>query len=137
MTRYLLDTSVWIRFLRGNREIRTRIEGLLARGDQVVSCGFVGMELLAGVNGRNAAVVEKLVDDLRDLRFDEHQDFETAARLNVAARRHGLAVRSLVDCLIASIVLRQDDVVLAHCDGDFDRLARVSTLRTERWDAAA
>jgi predicted nucleic acid-binding protein len=51
-----------------------------------------------------------------------------AAALYRSARRHGLTVRSSVDCLIAVCALRHDLEVL-HRGRDFRALARVTTLR--------
>ncbi len=95
------------------------------------------MELLAGSNERNAQTIERIISGMRPLVFDHREDFAGAARLSVIARSRGLSVRSLVDCLIAYISLRHDDVIIAHCDGDFDRLTRATGLATERWDSAA
>jgi predicted nucleic acid-binding protein len=137
VTVYLIDTSIWIRFLRGDEIATERLAELVSRRDVLVSCGPVVMELMAGVNLRNAASIDKIVRATPALTFDQHEDFLAAARLQVVARLRGLTVRSLVDCLIASIAIRSEGVVLVHCDGDFDRLAQVSSLRAERWDDAA
>ena len=133
MTTYLVDTSVWIRHLRGNAAVTTRLADAVSRGDVLVSCGPVAMELLAGINARNQRVVDTIVQSTPPLAFDHREDFVSAARLSVIARERGLVVRSLVDCLIAAIAIRDGEVVVAHCDTDFDRLAEVSPLRAERW----
>jgi len=53
--------------------------------------------------------------------------FLEAAQLFRSARRSGLTVRSGFDCLIAACALR-NGLTVAHCDRDFDLLARVSPL---------
>lgn len=133
MTTYLVDTSVWIRHLRGNAAVTERLANAVSRGDVLVSCGPVAMELLAGINVRNERAVDTIVQASPPLAFDHREDFAAAARLSVVARERGLGVRSLVDCLIAAIAIRDGEVVVAHCDAAFDRLAEVSPLRAERW----
>ena len=50
-----------------------------------------------------------------------------AAELYRSARRSGITIRSTVDCLIASVCIRER-VPILHADRDFDRLALVSPL---------
>jgi predicted nucleic acid-binding protein len=54
---------------------------------------------------------------------------EQAVALFRLARRHGLTVRSSIDCLIAASALHHDLEVI-HADRDFDVIASVSGLRT-------
>jgi predicted nucleic acid-binding protein len=54
-----------------------------------------------------------------------------AARIFYDCRRKGLAVRSVVDCLIAQIAL-DADADLLHDDDDFDAIKQVRPLRAGR-----
>jgi predicted nucleic acid-binding protein len=54
-------------------------------------------------------------------------DFRRAAGLYRAARRRGLTIRRTLDCLIASVCIREGAALL-HADGDFDRLASCTAL---------
>jgi len=54
--------------------------------------------------------------------------FEEAAAIHRHCRRNGVAVRSMIDCVIAAIALREDHEVL-HADRDFNAIASVLPLR--------
>jgi predicted nucleic acid-binding protein len=55
-----------------------------------------------------------------------------AARIFFDCRRHGLTVRSSVDCLIAAHAI-EAKATLLHNDEDFERIRKVRKgLRTER-----
>ena len=49
---------------------------------------------------------------------------------STACRRGGETVRRLIDCLIAATAIRTGVSVL-HADTDFDRLARLTSLRVD------
>jgi predicted nucleic acid-binding protein len=129
----LVDTSVWIDFLRGNQspataELRRQLG---AASPDVAMCEPIAMELLAGATSEVALVqLERLCNGLPQLELDPALDFRGAATLFRNARRGGFTVRSLNDCLIASVALRHDAVVV-HKDVDFEVLARFTRLRTE------
>ena len=61
------------------------------------------------------------------LRLVDLEDFRRAAALYRGARREGIAIRRTLDCLIASVCIREE-VALLHADADFDRLASCSDL---------
>ena len=52
-----------------------------------------------------------------------------AARIFFDCRRKGLTIRSSADCYIAQLVLEEDGILL-HQDGDFERIRQVRPLRT-------
>lgn len=83
----------------------------------------VVMELLAGAaNDRVAQQLETLTGGLRLLPVDATLDYRDAALIYRAARRRGLTVRKLIDCLIATVAARTG-ATLVHRDRDFDALA--------------
>ncbi len=87
------------------------------------------MELLAGpTDPFTVRRIEDQLGTLVDLAVDPLQDFRRAAALARSVRRSGHTVRSLTDCLIATIALRQGATVW-HCDVDFVRIAAVSDLK--------
>jgi predicted nucleic acid-binding protein len=59
------------------------------------------------------------------LDIDVSIGFHQAPDLYRAVRRTGHTIRSLVDCVIASVALRRA-AVLVHKDIDFDRIAAVA-----------
>ena len=136
MARLLVDTSVWIRLLRGDRVLRDRLSTALRHGDELVTCGPIQLELLAGRTARNADAVDSVVHGTRPLPVDPREDFLAAGELAARARAVGTPVRSSIDCLIAQIALRTGDVTVVHTDVDFTRLAAVSPLAQQSWAGA-
>lgn len=88
------------------------------------------MEILAGARdiGEEEAIRARLAAvELIPVRGLE--DFETAAEIFRRCRSAGATIRSLVDCLIAAVAIRED-VPILHNDGDFEVIARHTELRT-------
>ena len=133
MPRLLVDTSVWIRLLRGDRLMRDRLSSAMRNGDEVLTCGPIQLELLAGRTARNARAVDSLVHGTRPVPVDPREDFLAAGELAARARAAGVPVRSSMDCLVAQIALRTGDVTVVHADRDFARLATVSGLVQQNW----
>ena len=61
------------------------------------------------------------------LRLEGLDDFRHAS-LYRQARTKGITIRRTLDCLIASVCVR-DDATLPHSDTDFGRLATCTDLR--------
>ena len=130
----LVDTSAWIELLRASgHPAHLTLRHHLERRSPIVTSEPVIMELLAGT--RNPAEHARLRVRLLALPRVSVQglaDFESAADLYRACRARGATVRKLVDCLIATVAIREHATVL-HNDHDFDVLARHTRLRTERY----
>ena len=123
----LVDTSVWVGYLRGDeRPAVARLEVLLERGVPVAVTSIVAQELLQGVAMPEA--FERLERYLASQRRVELSDpwlgAVEAARIYGACRAAGVTIRSSVDCLIARIVI-EHDLALLHDGGDFEDIARV------------
>lgn len=126
----LADTSVWVDHLRGRRTNAARrlaslLDGGLATTDVVV------MEVLAGA--RDAA---HLLTLRRLLQRCEHLpvtagDYESASTIWRTCRRGGDTPRSLLDCLVAAVAIRNGVAVL-HSDRDYDAIARHVGLAVDR-----
>lgn len=127
----LVDSSAWIDFLRGrDSDAAARLKQLIQQGADLATTEPVIMELLAGADTpARLAALEKLTDGLPLLGIDPRLDFPAAAGLFAAGRRGGRTIRSLVDCLIASVAIRHD-VALLHKDADFDVIAQLAPLRS-------
>ncbi|MBM4269174.1 MAG: PIN domain-containing protein [Deltaproteobacteria bacterium] len=123
----LVDTSAWVEVFRRTRPLDLTTQ--LAFAD-IVTCLPVIQEVLQGFRderafraAREAMFALPLVES--PMRADL---FEEAVGLYRAARRHGVTIRSEVDCLIAACAIRHDLEVL-HRDRDYPQIARVSPLR--------
>jgi len=123
----LVDTSIWIETFRARNPLRL---DQIVDFDEVVTCLPVVQEVLQGFRherafqlAREAMLALPTVESPLAIGV-----VEEAVGLFRAARRHGLTVRSSVDCLIAACALRHGLPVL-HRDRDFALLARVSALQ--------
>lgn len=128
----LVDSSVWIAYLRGADGAGTaRLEELIAAGGELATTEPVFMELLAGaVAPRERARVEALVNGLPLIPIDPIGDYRDAADLYRASAINGHPIRSMIDCLIAAVAIRRG-VPLLQQDRDFTFLAEVAPLRLE------
>lgn len=118
----LPDTSVWVDFSRRGAEGgAAEMGGLLDAGD-VVTCGPVVAELLAGADG---VVAERMWEMLSSLRWAEldpagwRQVGSTAHRLRAAG-----TVLPLTDLTIAVASARAGHSLWSF-DGDFERIVPV------------
>lgn len=127
---YLVDSSVWIDYLRGapSSEAAWLAEALEEDADILVA-GIVAAEVLQGVSQRaQAQRVERLLatcDRAPDL---THQDCLAAARLWRECRQRGATIRSTIDCLIAQLAISHR-LTLVTRDRDFQAIAGVAPLR--------
>jgi hypothetical protein len=122
----LVDTSIWVEVFRKPSRVQLEDVGDL---NEIVTCLPVVQEVLQGFREEWAYRLAR--KSLLALPIAEAplrtEVFLEAAELFRSARRAGLTVRSGVDCLIAACALR-NGLTVAHCDRDFDLLARVSPL---------
>jgi predicted nucleic acid-binding protein len=121
----LLDTSVWIEYLRDTGSLACQdVERLLQHDlGSIVTTPLVVMELTAGATTPTAvAQLEQLTGGLPLLVLDQALDFHAAAAAFRAARQQGATVRGLVDCLLA-VVAQRHGATLVHRDADLARLA--------------
>lgn len=125
---YLVDTSVWIDFLRGESTPQVvALENLLS-GDAVVGVApIILQEVLQGADSlarfaRWRRYFGALMCYLPRDPVASHLD---AARLFFDCRRAGKTPRSSNDCLIAQIAI-EHSLVLLHDDRDFEAIAEVT-----------
>lgn len=127
MSHVLVDTSVWIEFLRGTGSpahlfVRERLGVSLATSEPIL------MELLAGAaTGPQTAAAERLMLGQHWVQVQPALDYRAAVDVYQAARATGHQPRSLQDCLIAAIALRTRTPV-AHRDADYAHIAAVTGL---------
>jgi predicted nucleic acid-binding protein len=126
----VVDTSVWIDFFRdtGTWQVE-HLAQLIAADDPVALTDIVLTEILQGLSSdREARRVERRLLAFDVLRLEALDDFRRAASLYRRARTSGITIRRTLDCLIASVCVR-DDAPLLHADVDFDHLATYTDLR--------
>jgi predicted nucleic acid-binding protein len=125
-----VDTSVWIDLFEdaGTPQAKFFERLLNLEEEDFALTDVVLAEILQGARSeREALRLERHLADFEVLRLRDLADFRRAAAMYRSARQEGITIRRTSDCLIAAVCVRED-VPLLHSDGDFDRLASVSTL---------
>jgi predicted nucleic acid-binding protein len=124
----VVDTSVWIDYLRGGQAPQAhRLDELISDGMVIATTGIVRMELLRGASPAIHDELRASLDELPLLMIEE-ADFDMASELYRVCRAAGAMVRNSIDCLIAAQCIRTGTPLL-HADADFDKLAALSDLR--------
>ncbi len=124
---FLVDTSVWIDYLREKPSLPATWFGeILNRGYPFGLTGIIYQELLQGADSE--ASYRRLDEYLSTQIFyhpcDPVASHAEAARLYFRCRRAGVTLRSTVDCLIAQVAI-EHELLIVHHDRDFDLLASV------------
>lgn len=125
---YLVDTSVWVDFLRGRSTPQVGVLEVLLAGEELVGVTpTIIQELLQGADspGRFEELRGYLADLACYLPREPVESHVQAARLYQACRRAGRTPRSSNDCLIAQVAI-EHSLVLLHDDRDFDVIAETS-----------
>lgn len=129
-TTILADTSAWGEMYRGTGSpTDIAMCELLEGPPRLAVTEPVVMELLAsGRPTRQLTTMRRRLLAFRMLRVGGLETYEVAAAIRRTCRAQGETVRSLVDCLIAAVAIREGVTVLA-ADRDFDVIARHTGLR--------
>jgi hypothetical protein len=126
----LVDTSAWVEYLRatGSR-VHEEVRKLIEREAELATTDPVVMEVLAGARDEDhSRDLRRFLMRSRNLSVDGLTDYEDAAAVYRACRMAGSTPRSLVDCLIAAVAIRENVAVL-HRDRDYDTIAVHTRLR--------
>ena len=122
----LADTSAWVEYDRatGSR-VDQRLTGLIITDGPLAVTEPVIMEIVGGARTDvREADLRRLLLRFPLLGFDAAADFDAAATIYRRCRRAGVTPRGMVDCMIASVVLRHRATLLA-ADVDLSRVATV------------
>lgn len=124
---YLVDTSVWVDYIRGTETLATDLlDELLSIPSATGINDQIYLEILQGA--RDEAPFRKFQRYFSTQRFyqfnESRKSHEAAAALYFHARKKGITVRSSIDCLIAQCAL-EHSLVLLHQDHDFVKLGEV------------
>lgn len=129
MNKYLVDTSVWVEFLRGKKTIiKKRLENLLDENRAVVS-GIILAELLTGVsNEKEQRFLEECFLGLPYLEATR-EIFTAAGKMGATLRKKGITM-PISDLLIAALAKTHALTVLT-LDNHFQTLARPLNVQME------
>ena len=126
----IVDTSIWIDFLRDVRNAKTDLVAeLLVGKDSVCITPVILQETLQGIHADNQ--FNQIKSDLLACNLLQINPVEAAigaAQLYRNLRKKGVTIRKPNDCLIAHYAIYYDLPIL-HNDADFDQIARFSTLQ--------
>ena len=129
MSDLLVDSSVWIDFFRGVRDVVRRVDAALAR-DRVAVCGPVVAEVLSGARTRADFARVKSAFEGLELLPDPSDPWTLVAEARFALARRGTQA-ALVDVLIALTAAEANHVLLTR-DSDFPRIAAVVPLEVQQ-----
>jgi predicted nucleic acid-binding protein len=125
----LVDTTVWIDFFSGLTTPRVAmLESLISTREDICLCGVILTEVLQGI--RDEEEHDKTRAILLDLLFLPmcRETFLLAANIYRSLRARGITIRNSVDCMIASVCI-ENNVVLLHNDRDFDHISKHYDLK--------
>jgi len=127
----LVDTSVWIPFLRGDDT--KGVDKFLSILNADIPFGinsFIYQELLQGTRTEHEFKNLKKYLDTQKIYFLKNQleSYANAALIYYHCRKKGITVSSTIDCLIVQTAM-EHNLMLLHEDSDFDRIAKVVKLR--------
>jgi len=126
----VVDTTVWVDYFAGRAD-EPHVAELLRLVDSDAGVALTDVifgEILQGFRGEHTVRrVDKRLRAFDILRLRTLDDFRNAAALYGQARSKGKTIRRTLDCLIATVCIREDCSIL-HNDRDFDYLAAVTDL---------
>ncbi len=125
----IVDSSVWIDFARDAKTPQVDLLTEAVLGRTAMTTDVVRMEVLCG--DTRVDLLGAALDGCEQLAQLPRTDAEEAAAIFRTCRRAGATIRSLNDCLVAAIAIRNGVPVL-HNDRDYDVIARYSELQVTR-----
>ncbi|HKZ21352.1 MAG TPA: PIN domain nuclease [Acidimicrobiia bacterium] len=126
----VVDTSVWIDFLRGrNSQPVVHLTEMIEADEGIAITDIILGEVLQGApSEREAARLHRRFSAFEIYRLEGIDDFRRAAWLYRQCRDQGMTVKKTLDCLIATVCVREGLPIL-HSDSDYDRLAACTDLQ--------
>jgi hypothetical protein len=125
----LVDTTVWIDFFADRSEPHVAaLHRFIEDEEDLCLCGIILAEVLQGIRSDEDYIkTREYFDDLVFLPMRQ-STFVRAAEVYRSLRKQGITIRKPVDCMIASVAI-EHDILLLHNDRDFDYMAKYSNLR--------
>ncbi|MGD9597521.1 MAG: PIN domain nuclease [Steroidobacteraceae bacterium] len=126
----VVDTSVWVDHFNVHASPQAvALAEAIDSAAEIVLPGIVLTEILLGLRTDGEADrIERLLAAFTAPPPLSRSDYLAAARTYRGCRAAGRTIRSVVDCLIAQLCLRQQYVLLSK-DHDFEAIARTFPLR--------
>lgn len=126
----LVDTSVWIDFLKGaNNPYRKTLHSLIENDEDICLCDIIIMEILQGIKE------DKQHKEIKDyllafpvLKAIPIKTYIHAAEIYRLCRKTGCTITKPIDCLISAIAI-ENNAVLLHNNADFELMAKNINLK--------
>ena len=118
----LVDSSVWADFFNGHPSPeKIKLVSLLTSGADIAIIGLIVSEVLSGF--KDEKTFENVTTIFQNLPMIEVEYLShiQAARMYRDLRSKGITIRSIIDCLIATIAI-ENNLVLLHKDRDFEMI---------------
>ena len=125
----LIDTTVWIDFFAGRQVPHVvALERLIKNREDICNCGIILTEVLQGI--RQKGEFRKTKELFNSMIFlpMPYSVFLGAAEIYRTLRRKGITIRNSVDCMIASVAI-ENDIMLLHNDKDFTPIEKHHNLK--------
>ena len=125
----LIDTSVWVDFLRGvNSRQRRMLHRLLEDDEDICITEIILTEILQGIkDDRDYQIIKTYLLEFPICSTKGVETYLNAACIYRDCRKQGITVRKTVDCIIASICI-ENGITLLHKDSDYDFIAKCTSL---------
>ena len=117
MSRYLLDTSVLIDYSKNVEPTRSRVQAIVAAGDDLCTCAVVVAEFYSGLSPLDRPVWDAFLGSFRFLQ-PAWQDAVAAGLDRYANARRGRTL-AVTDMLIASAARAAGAVIVTNNPRDF------------------
>jgi predicted nucleic acid-binding protein len=125
----LIDTTVWIDFFAGRQLPHAAIlERLIKDREDICICGIILTEVLQGIRGKSEFRKTKELFKAMIFLPMPYSVFLGAAEIYRTLRRKGITIRNSVDCMIASVAI-ENDMMLLHNDRDFEPIEKHLRLK--------
>jgi hypothetical protein len=126
----LVDTSVWIDLLRGEKSIqRETLHRLIEDEEDIAVTEIIITEILQGIKkDKDFQTTKGYLLEFPLYRPKGIETYLKAARIYRDCMKKGKTVRKTVDCIIAEISI-ENDLTLLHKDSDFDLIKACAPLR--------
>jgi len=126
----LVDTSVWIDFLKGEKSAqRETLHRLIEVDEDIAVTEIIVTEILQGVTSdKDFQTVKEYLLEFPICSPKGIETYLEAARIYRECRKKGKTVRKTIDCIIAAICL-ENKLTLLYKDSDFDFIAACTDLK--------
>ena len=125
----IVDTSVWIDFLRGEKNTLTNKLLLLMDTNDIIVPPIIVQEVLQGVIDKKLVdVIENLFLGFKFISYDEYEAAFESAALYRFLRKKGVTIRSSNDAMIAWLC-KNYNLQLLHNDRDFTNISKHLSLK--------